>query len=92
MPRFPDHWAVIEAADEAHPFRLVTAPARSFLNSTFNETPGSIKREGEPHLMLHPEDAASLGAVEGDLLRVYNPRGEVEPQGNAVRWLAQGAW
>ncbi|MCE2933222.1 MAG: molybdopterin oxidoreductase family protein [Hyphomicrobiales bacterium] len=77
MPRFPDHWAVIEAADDAHPFRLVTAPARSFLNSSFNETPGSIKREGEPHLMIHPEDAQSLGVVEGDLLRVHNPRGEV---------------
>ncbi|MFY8152594.1 MAG: molybdopterin-dependent oxidoreductase, partial [Hyphomicrobiales bacterium] len=25
MPGFPDHWAVIEAADEAHPFRLATS-------------------------------------------------------------------
>ena len=35
-----------EAADERHPFRLVTAPARQFLNSTFSETPTSRRREG----------------------------------------------
>ena len=32
----------IEEADEAHPFRLATSPARGFLNSTFNETPTSL--------------------------------------------------
>ena len=77
MPRFPDHWASIEAADAAHPFRLVTAPARSFLNSTFNETPGSMAREKTPRLMIHPEDAASLGLSEGEFARVFNLRGEV---------------
>ena len=44
----PDHWDVIEEADEAHPFRLATSPARNFLNSTFNETPTSRAREGAP--------------------------------------------
>ena len=39
MPELPDHWDVIEEADAEHPFRLATSPARSFLNSTFNETP-----------------------------------------------------
>jgi anaerobic selenocysteine-containing dehydrogenase len=77
MPRFPDHWAVIEEADEAHPFRLVTAPARSFLNSTFTETPGSVKRETRPRLKLHPADAAALGLAEGALARVENRRGSL---------------
>ena len=77
MPRFPDHWGVIEAADAAHPFRLVTAPARSFLNSSFSETPGSRKREGQPRLMLHPEDAADLGVGDGEMVAVSNPRGRV---------------
>ena len=48
MPRFPDHWEVIEEADAEHPFRLATSPARGFLNSTFNETPTSRAREGRP--------------------------------------------
>jgi anaerobic selenocysteine-containing dehydrogenase len=78
MPAFPDHWAVIEEANAEHPFRLVTAPARSFLNSSFTETPGSMKREGRPTLMIHPEDAETLGLAEGDAVRVVNPRGDVE--------------
>ena len=46
MPALPDHWTIIEEADEAHPFRLATSPSRSFLNTTFNETPSSLAREG----------------------------------------------
>jgi anaerobic selenocysteine-containing dehydrogenase len=55
----------------------VTAPARSFLNSTFTETPGSKKREGRPTLLIHPDDAARLGLTEGDLAEIGNERGRV---------------
>ena len=41
LPEFPDHVDLIEVADEEHPFRLATSPARNFLNSTFAETPAS---------------------------------------------------
>lgn len=77
IPRFPDHWAVIDAADDAHPFRLATSPARSFLNSTFNETPSSLKKEGRPTVKLNPADAARLGIAEGDRVRLSNARGAV---------------
>jgi anaerobic selenocysteine-containing dehydrogenase len=76
MPKLPDHWNVIENEDNAYPFRLATSPSRSFLNSTFSETPGSQKREGlEPSLMIHPDDAERLGLADGDLVRVTSPRG-----------------
>ncbi len=77
LPSLPDYWEAIETADEAHPFRLVTAPARSFLNSTFNATPGSVKKEGRPEVMVHPDDAAGLGIAAGDLVAMGNKRGEV---------------
>jgi anaerobic selenocysteine-containing dehydrogenase len=77
MPSFPDHWPVIEAADEEHPFRLVTAPARHFLNSSFTETPGSQARERRPTLMIHPDDAAGQGLAEGDRVELTNRRGAV---------------
>ena len=77
MPEWPDHWAVIEEATADYPFRLVTAPARSFLNSTFTETEGSLAREKRPELLIHPEDAAGLGIGEGDLLTVASARGAV---------------
>lgn len=78
MPALPDHWAVIEAADAEHPFRLATSPARNFLNSSFTETPTARKKEGGPTLMLHPADAAALGIAEGDPVVVGNRRGTVE--------------
>lgn len=77
MPAFPDHWAVTEEVDATHPFRLATSPARSFLNSSFNEMPSSRAREGRPHILLHPDDAAPLGIVDGDRVRIGNERGSL---------------
>ena len=77
MPTFPDHWAVTEEADAAHPFRMATSPARNFLNSSFTETPTSIGREERPTVLVHPEDAAPLGIAEGDAVELSNPRGRV---------------
>ena len=76
MPSLPDHWTSIEEADEAHPFRLATSPSRSFLNTSFNETPSSQAREGAPSVMIHPDDAASLGIADGDPVTLGNMRGE----------------
>jgi anaerobic selenocysteine-containing dehydrogenase len=56
---------------------MSTSPARSFLNSSFSETPGSRKRVGEPSLLIHPADAAELGIADGGRLVVGNRRGEV---------------
>jgi anaerobic selenocysteine-containing dehydrogenase len=66
MPSLPDHFAAIEEADEAHPFRLATSPSRSYLNTSFNETPSSQAREGAPSVMIHPDDAAALGNTRGE--------------------------
>jgi anaerobic selenocysteine-containing dehydrogenase len=77
MPALPDHMDVIDSATAEKPFRLVAAPARTFLNSTFTETPSSLKRERRPTALLHPADCAALGVAEGDRVRLGNQRGEV---------------
>ena len=77
MPSLPDQWDATDAATEQHPFRMVAAPARQFLNSTFSETTGSRKRELRPSVMLHPEDASRLGVTEGDTVNVGNDQGVV---------------
>ncbi len=77
MPRLPDHWNSYDVATDSHPFRLVTAPARQFLNTSFTETPTSRRREGRPTAMLHPVDAHQLGVETGNLVRLGNARGEV---------------
>src|SRR3546814_15348314 len=65
MPALPGHNAGYDQADGERPFRLVAAPARSFLNTTFTETPGSLKREKRPTLLIHPAAAADLGVEIG---------------------------
>ncbi len=77
MPSLPGHFDTFDHATAEKPFRLVAAPARSFLNTSFTETPSSQKREGPPTLMLHPETCRRLGVEAGDLLRVGNDLGEV---------------
>ena len=77
MPRLPDQMHNIEAAGTDAPFRLVTAPARSFLNTSFTEMASGKKREGRPTVLIHPDDAAQLGLVEGSKVRLGNVRGEV---------------
>jgi anaerobic selenocysteine-containing dehydrogenase len=76
MPSLPDHWTIIEEADEVHPFRLATSPSRSYLNSSFNETLSSQAREGAPSVRIHPADAAQLGIADGDAVTLGNTRGE----------------
>jgi anaerobic selenocysteine-containing dehydrogenase len=90
MPSLPDHWTIIEEADEAHPFRLATSPSRSFLNSTFNETHSSQAREGAPTVMIHPEDAASLGIANGDAVTLGNMRGETTLTARIFNGLRRG--
>ncbi|MGA7326031.1 MAG: molybdopterin oxidoreductase family protein [Rhodomicrobium sp.] len=77
MPKLPDHWPVTDEASTRHPFRLVAAPARGFLNSSFAETPGSQRRERRPEILIHPEDAAAQGFEAGQLVRVGNRQGSV---------------
>ena len=77
IPALPDHWDVIEEADNEHPFRLATSPARGFLNSSFTETPTSRAREQRPTVMIHPDDAAALAVGDGEEVRLGNQRGAV---------------
>ncbi len=90
MPVFPDHWAVIEEADAAHPFRMTTSPARNFLNSSFTETPTSLGQEERPTVMIHPEDAASLGILDGDAVELTNSRGAVKLHARLFDGLRRG--
>ena len=77
MPKLPDQLDNIEASNADAPFRLITAPARSFLNTSFTETPSSRRREGRPTVLMHPDDAARLGLTDGSKVRLGNVRGEV---------------
>ena len=77
MPRLPGNCTIMDAANDERPFRLVAAPARNFLNTSFTETPSSREREGRPTVLIHPETCQRLGLAEGDRVRLGNRLGSV---------------
>jgi anaerobic selenocysteine-containing dehydrogenase len=77
LPAFPDHVPVIDEGDPERPFRLVAAPSRSFLNTSFNNAPSSIAREGRPTALIHPEVLKGLNLGDGDRVRIGNRRGSI---------------
>ena len=89
MPSFPDHWTSIETCDVRHPFRLATSPARSFLNSTFNQVPGSLKREGEPALLMHPADMADERRGRGRYRAHRQQPRRAAHQGENIGWSSK---
>jgi anaerobic selenocysteine-containing dehydrogenase len=90
MPALPDHLDNIDKADAERPFRLVAAPARNYLNSTFTETPTSIKNEKRPTAKMHPDDLAKLGIEDGDPLRMGNHQAEITLHAAAFEGLLPG--
>ena len=87
---WPDHCENYERASGELPFRLVVPPARTFLNTTFTETPSSIRHEGEPRALIHEQDAERLGVTEGSMVRLGNARGEVRVRARPSRTARSG--
>ena len=61
-----------------YPLAMISPPARNFLNSTFVNVTSLRANDGEPSLEMHPTDAAARGIADGDRVRVFNDRGNLE--------------
>ena len=78
LPTFtPPHESVQSAPELAtrFPLALISPPQRNILNSTFGNMRLFLDGEKEPHLDLHPSDAAARDLVSGDWARIFNDRG-----------------
>lgn len=61
-----------------YPLRLLTPPAHHFLNSTYGHLAHLNAAEGgEPHALVHPEDAEQFGLHDGQLARLDSEVGSV---------------
>ena len=78
MDGLPDHLPNHEPAgsDPRHPLAMISPPARNFLNSSFVNVKSLRDIEGEPLLEIHAHDAQPRGIADGQLVRVFNDRGE----------------
>jgi anaerobic selenocysteine-containing dehydrogenase len=74
----PDHVPNYETAGSSRPYPLamISPPARNFLNSTFVNVQSLRDIEGEPLLEISAGDAAARGVQDGQVVRVFNDRGE----------------
>jgi anaerobic selenocysteine-containing dehydrogenase len=61
-----------------YPLAMISPPARNFLNSSFVNVQSLRDTEGEPHLDMHPQDAAARSIVNGDTVRIFNDRGAMQ--------------
>jgi len=64
--------------ERRYPLSFLSPPARHFLNSSFANIARFREFEREPHLDMHPSDAAARGIADGDLVRVFNERGRYQ--------------
>jgi anaerobic selenocysteine-containing dehydrogenase len=74
----PDYLPNYEAADanSSYPLAMISPPARNFMNSTFANVKSLRAIEGEPLLEISAADAATRRIESGDMVRVFNGRGQ----------------
>jgi len=90
MTVLPDHLAIIDESNDERPFRMVTAPARNYLNTTFTETPTSISGEKRPTVLVHPQDMAEGNMESGDRVRIGNQQASVVVHAAAFDGVQRG--
>ncbi|WP_206999411.1 molybdopterin-containing oxidoreductase family protein [Trinickia mobilis] len=92
----PDYLPPYESADGApelaarYPLAMISPPARNFLNSSFVNVESLRSTEGEPHLDIHPADAAPRNIGENDLVLVFNDRGSMQVRARVTERARQG--
>lgn len=90
--RLPHYVPPLEAASLGEGQLALVSPANHhILNSTFSGSP-THQRAGSAMVLVHPDDAASMGLVDGDVVDVENGRGSfaatVEVSTRARRGIA----
>lgn len=92
----PDYLPPYESPDGSpalaarYPLAMISPPARNFLNSSFVNVESLRTTEGEPHLDIHPADAAPRGIREGDLVRAFNGRGSMTARARVTERSREG--
>ncbi|MBE1445540.1 molybdopterin oxidoreductase family protein [Paenibacillus sp. OAS669] len=75
-PPLPTYTPLCE--DEDLPFLFIPGPNHNFLNSTFPNNEKHVRMEKTQKLHMNAKDAEARGIQNGELVRVWNSRGECE--------------
>src|SRR5687768_1757275 len=74
-----------DPATPAFPLALISPASERTITSTLSELP-----RPEVRLLMHPEDAAARGLVDGTAVRVFNELGEVKCNLQVGAWIRTG--
>ncbi|UFJ42626.1 molybdopterin oxidoreductase family protein [Brevibacillus humidisoli] len=77
-PPLPTYVPLPTDGESELPFQFLPAPNHNFLNSTFAHNEKHVSMEKTPTLYMNEVDAAPLGIVSGDKVKVWNQRGQCE--------------
>ncbi|WP_332696149.1 molybdopterin oxidoreductase family protein [Halalkalibacter lacteus] len=75
-PGLPTHTPLVNDGD--FPFLFIPGPNHNFLNSTFSNNEKHRKLEKTAKVHLNQEDAKKREIEDGELVRIWNDRGECE--------------
>ncbi|MGI4812841.1 MAG: molybdopterin-containing oxidoreductase family protein [Janthinobacterium lividum] len=89
LPPRESHEAAPELALR-YPLAMISPPSRNFLNSTFVNVASLRAGEGEPHLDMHPLDAAQRGIVDGQRVAIFNDRGTMQARARVTERTREG--
>jgi len=78
LPKYTPQRESVQSNSElanCYPLSLLSAKPHQFINSCFANLPKHLKLQGEPRVIVNPEDAAERGIGDGQLVKVFNDRG-----------------
>lgn len=75
-PPLPTYIPLVHDGD--YPFLFIAGPNHNFLNSTFSNNEKHQTFEKEPRLHMNQKDAESAGIEDGEMVKVWNHRGDCE--------------
>ncbi len=87
---YADYAPITDAIQGNRQWRLVAAPARHFLNTSFTESAISQKLEKRPELLIHHDDLKAQGLADGDQVVIGNRHGEVTLPVKATQGILPG--
>ncbi|MCK6076658.1 molybdopterin-containing oxidoreductase family protein [Paenibacillus silvae] len=63
---------------DKYPLNMISPKSHAFINSSFGNFDRQRRIVGEPHIVLHPNDADKRSIQDGQKVRMFNSRGSME--------------
>lgn len=76
--------------DDRYPLALVSPKAHAFMNSQYANMDKQLNQQGPQRCRMHPDDAATRGITDGEMVSVYNERASIAAVAKLTDEVAAG--